>query len=346
LTADGPTVATRCGCGNCSFWRRVWLCSARLHPATAATFQQMPATYNRSGVGPFTYFFRSTTPESHSWVAWKFSAEEFWHRCQRPSDVSFSNLPDGRYSIEITDDVNSDWYAARGQGSSGHTAPCRADPPPLPMVSVTRRTASTSIRWRHGSGRRGVVQSGREVLVSIDASDATTGVQSYRWTMGDGTVRTTAEPHLQHKYPAAGDWPASVAVTDFAGNQASASFTVSVPPDAAPASAVVGTPPQSTPSPKTAPPKTAPKATPKASCRKAIAAPARSKRAFSRLGGRTGGIQPQALREPPLRRRRGCFSPDGWLASGALSGFDVGPLRRRGSNPPYIAASRGVYWGL
>jgi hypothetical protein len=101
-------------------------------PATAATFQQMPATYNQSGVGPFTYFFRSTTPESHSWVAWKFSAEEFWHRCQRPSDVSFSNLPDGRYSIEITDDVNSDWYAARGQGSSGHTAPCRADPPPPP----------------------------------------------------------------------------------------------------------------------------------------------------------------------------------------------------------------------
>ena len=252
-------------------------------PATAATFQQTPATYNQSSAGPFTYFFRSTTPESHSWVAWKFSTEEYWHRCQQPSAVSLSDLPDGRYSIEITDDINTSWYAARGQLYGGHTAPCRTDPPPSPDHGLGYATHSFYVDSEPPSvGSPGVVQNGREVLVSVDATDATTGVQSYRWTMGDGTVWTTVEPYLRHKYLTSGDWPASVAVTDFAGNQASQSFTVSLPPDPSPGTGptVGGVPPKSAPPPKTTPKSTPP---PKVTCRQARAAHARSKRAYLRM---------------------------------------------------------------
>jgi hypothetical protein len=53
----------------------------------------------------------------------------------------------------------------------------------LIMASVTRRTASTLTPNRSRSGRRGSCR-GLQVLLSTDAADATTGVQSYRWDDG------------------------------------------------------------------------------------------------------------------------------------------------------------------
>jgi hypothetical protein len=253
---------------------------ASASPAAGATFDFTPATYNQRGDGPFSYSVRSSRTGDYGWVAWKFSTEQYWHRCQHPgAEASLSNLPDGQYTIEATDDINVTWWAAQGQLYSGTVQNgCFRDPPRIP-AGLGYTTHSFYVDTAPPSvGPPMVVRNGLQVLTSVDATDATTGVQSYRWTMGDGTVRTTVEPYLQHQYLTTGDWPASVAVTDLAGNLTSKSFTVSLPSAPPPASAVVGTPPQSTP-----PPKTAPKATSKASCREPRAALASSKRAFLRL---------------------------------------------------------------
>ena len=56
-------------------------------PAMAATFDGTPATYNRSGAGPFTYQFHSTAvagPSQRGGLEVQYRPG-YWHRCEYPT---------------------------------------------------------------------------------------------------------------------------------------------------------------------------------------------------------------------------------------------------------------------
>ena len=136
-----------------------------------------------------------------------------------------------------------------------------------PRVVRSRNPGRCSLNRRHG---------------------ATTGIQSYRWTMGDGTVRTTVRPLPATQVPSDNDTGSlGGPCTDLAGNQMRRSFRVSIPPTPPPATgpAVVG-PPSLRPLPDpplSAPRRSRPNPPEQASCRKARAARTRSSRAMLRL---------------------------------------------------------------
>lgn len=109
--------------------------------AGAASFDSTPPTDNQSGAGPFNFAARSGGGDGENgWLAYKLPTEPGWHRCQHPNPVQFSmsNLPDGKYTVQIADDINKDYWAARGQLYSGHTTGCdTTDPPSTSITSYT-----------------------------------------------------------------------------------------------------------------------------------------------------------------------------------------------------------------
>lgn len=67
---------------------------------------------------------------------------------------------------------------------------------------------------------------GDSVSLSADASDATSGVDSIEWDFGDGGTATGAD--VSHTYDSAGEYTATVTVTDAAGNENTDTVTVDV----------------------------------------------------------------------------------------------------------------------
>lgn len=71
--------------------------------------------------------------------------------------------------------------------------------------------------------------------VTVETSDAVSGVQTVDWDMGDGTklksvlLPQAASTSVAHAYVRSGSWAGSVAVTDRARNRAVRPFTVTVP---------------------------------------------------------------------------------------------------------------------
>jgi hypothetical protein len=111
--------------------------------AAAATFTMTPVPQTTNGAGPFTWSFVSNGNQAYSWVAYKLSTEAYWHRCVPNGVVTLENLPIGTYSIEVTDDVDLEDWAARGLGNSLDAQACHMSPPPeSPYV---RRISSFSV---------------------------------------------------------------------------------------------------------------------------------------------------------------------------------------------------------
>jgi hypothetical protein len=155
------------------------------------------------------------------------STESVWHRCGKDYPASLSDLPEGRYSVTIADDVSLEWYNARGLAFSGWTQPCWDNPTTYaPTTSTT-----TSLLYVDGTpptvSEPRVVSSGFEAVVSVDAGDEVAGVGSIEWTTGDG-YRYAGQPYIAHRYLAAGTWNGSVTATDRAGNQTTRPFSVTV----------------------------------------------------------------------------------------------------------------------
>jgi hypothetical protein len=112
-------------------------------------------TYNgatfASGVGPFSWTFRSSEAKSAEFggVGWTLSTGEVG-RCRYTPEVSLSNLPPGTYVITISDDYSLDWLSTEGLLHSGKCeggTPAGgnvqtdsftvAPPPPAPVPELT-----------------------------------------------------------------------------------------------------------------------------------------------------------------------------------------------------------------
>jgi hypothetical protein len=111
--------------------------------AAGANFTQTPPAQTTDGAGPFTWSFVSDGTHAYSWVAYKLSTETEWHRCVANGAVTIENLPVGTYSIEITNDVDLEDWAARGLGNSLDAQACHMSPPP--DSPYARRISSFSV---------------------------------------------------------------------------------------------------------------------------------------------------------------------------------------------------------
>jgi hypothetical protein len=186
--------------------------------AQAAHFTALPqALFVQSGAGPFEWTFASDDPADPAGpVAYKLSTEEAWHRCVADGAASLSDLPEGRYTVTIADDPQ----------------PCSPDIP-----TVLGPPTATEISELVVDGTPPVID---EPLVTIGPLNVTlsiprvidplAGVQSVTWDAGDGSAVGQTR-RFTHEY-AAGTWTATVTVVDRAGNSASRSVVVTVPPRA------------------------------------------------------------------------------------------------------------------
>lgn len=111
--------------------------------AAGAIFTQAPPAQTTDGAGPFTWTFVSDGEHAYSWVAYKLSTESDWHRCVAKGVVTIEDLPVGTYSIEISNDVDLEDWAARGLGNSLDAQACHMSPPP--DSPYARRVSSFSV---------------------------------------------------------------------------------------------------------------------------------------------------------------------------------------------------------
>jgi hypothetical protein len=195
-------------------------------PASAAVFGLQPGPYSNSGAGPFQWSFStSSDPNGPTGrVAYKLSTEPSWHRCGHDYPPRLSNLSDGVYTATIADDINLDWYAANGTAFSSMTQPCFDASPGAPNTPLTTSTLVVDSTPPIVGVPR-VVSSDLDTLLSVDASDVTSGIQTVTWATGDGQV-SQGSTFLRHQYLGYGSWPASVTVSDNAGNSTTRSFPV------------------------------------------------------------------------------------------------------------------------
>lgn len=198
--------------------------------ANAASFTAQPPTYVQSGAGPFEWRFVSSDPGGPDGsYAYKLGTENVWHRCGKDYPAMLSGLPDGVYSVTIANDIDLDWYAARGMARDGVTQPCWDNPTATGPDAAT----TTSMLYVDGApptvSEPRVVASGNQAIVSVDAADGISGVDTIQWMTGDGYLYS-GQTYIRHQYIAAGTWHGSVTVTDHAGNSTVRTFAVTVAP--------------------------------------------------------------------------------------------------------------------
>jgi hypothetical protein len=211
--------------------------------AQAAHFNGAPYAYTKSGVGPFVWSIATDDPGgANGSYAWKFASDSLWHRCGHDGLPTVSGVPEGAYTVLIADDVDLDWYNARGIAFSGATQPCfdaNAGSPPVPSAQSTLYVDHTPPTVSAPT----VVVADRKALVSATFADALSGVRSVTWSTGDGASFHDVS-FYQWSYLTYGTWTGSVTATDLAGNQTTRAFTVALP---APARASVPYPPAPAP---------------------------------------------------------------------------------------------------
>lgn len=209
----------------CSASVVVWLCS--LPTLTlAASFSSQPAEYQRSGSGPFQWSFVTNGSGADSGVAYDVSTESGWHRCLAGiQNVSLSGLPDGRYTVAISDDLSINWYASMGQLYSGVLAPCGGSSAPAdaPVESVMYVDSTPPVVTLPA-----VVVADRTVQVSSVISDGLSGVKSIDWAAGDGQTFQGVSA-FRYSYLVYGNYTGTLTVTDNAGNVTTQQFPIAVP---------------------------------------------------------------------------------------------------------------------
>lgn len=218
--------------------------------ASAAIFTSYPPDqFNQSGIGPFTWNWRSSDPSGpYGGNAYSVSTESGWHRCANGT-LTLSDLPDGAYRVTIADDISINWWAAQGQGNSGHTAPCKEHWTTAPEGKV-QTFDEIVVDSRPPEVSSPLVDSlFQTVHVSVTANDATSGIQRFRWNMGDGAIRDTTTSDIFYSYLKVGAYNGTVEVTDFAGNTTEKSFvtnlsTPTAPDNSPPAPVTPGMAPQ------------------------------------------------------------------------------------------------------
>jgi len=217
------------------------LLGAGAQSAYGAYFTTQPSAYARSGAGPFSWGFASDSPldTQYGWTAYKLSTEELWHRCTNGVGPQLRDLPDGVYTVDIADDVDLDWAIRRNIFNSGFTQPCRDTVPQPPQTAWTR--SALIVDSVPPAVSSPVVTAGRSVHVHSTITDELSGVKSIRWATGDGAVVSDVLG-FAHVYPAPGTYPASVTVTDYAGNSTTRSFPVTATAAAPPTLIVTPTP--------------------------------------------------------------------------------------------------------
>jgi uncharacterized protein (DUF2141 family) len=238
-------------------WRRLGLVLALLVastiPATAATAINVPfggpelPTIVRSGAGPFTWTYTSETGRG---TAYMLETDTGWHRCQpSPLNVTLSNLPDGTYVMEATDDsVGPCDMSGDPLGITGY--PYIAPSTSTLIVDSTPPTVSPTVALIPPT-------SGSLYLAYLyaNASDSGSGVATYSWDFGTTASATgqTGASANQLYYP--GTYSGSVTATDKAGNSTTASFTVTIPksPSSTPASTTAPVKATSKPTKRTLP---------------------------------------------------------------------------------------------
>lgn len=138
-----------------------------------------------------------------------------------------SNLPDGTYSIQIADDLNKAYLSANGGlDSSIDTCDATMTAPPGAISQDTIIIDSTPPQ----AATPRVIVADKTAQVSVQASDAGTGIASYTWNFGDGAVESTSAQYGRHTYLTYGTFDGSVTVTDGAGNQTTQPFTITLLP--------------------------------------------------------------------------------------------------------------------
>jgi hypothetical protein len=216
--------------------------------ADAAYFTGQPFTYQQAGAGPFQWTYRSSDPDGpQGTVAYKLSTEANWHRCSRDGPApALTNLAEGKYTIDIADDIGLDWYAARGLFYSGFTQPCFDSPPAAPNAAVTEGVLYVDSTPPTVTAPN-VIVADKTVQVSSTITESLSGVQSVIWSTGDGASYQGAN-FFRHTYLNYGDYTGQVTVLDLANNKTTRQFAISVPkaavaapaaPPRAPASAVL-----------------------------------------------------------------------------------------------------------
>jgi PKD domain len=198
--------------------------------AEAASFDYTPVRISTSGMGPFSWGFTSSEGEDseYGWVGYELSSESEWHRCIGYStNVSLSNVPDGAYTVTIANDLSGDWLLLHGLSFSGLAEQCThtSDAPSKPATSDTIYVDSTPPEV---SSPR-VLVAGKQVTLLVSASDATTGIASFRFRWGDGKVSSSLNGSESHDYASFGDYSGSVTVYDNAGNSTAQPFTADLP---------------------------------------------------------------------------------------------------------------------
>jgi hypothetical protein len=196
-----------------------------------ASFTQRPSqNYYSSGTGPFSWWFVSSQPtdSEYGWACYMLSSEGSWHRCLSSGQASVSGLPDGTYTIQIADDVNTNWLNARGLFFSGANTCADGQAPDNGVTTDTIVIDSVPPTV----GVPVISVDGKTAQITSSATDGGSGVQGYRWAMGDGTSSSSPSGSVRYTYLSYGAYNGSVAVTDRAGNTTTNPFTVtlSAPP--------------------------------------------------------------------------------------------------------------------
>lgn len=215
-------------------------------PAGAAVILSAPPKYVTSGVGPFVWTFASTMSGQYmGGTQFKLSNEPQWHRCRvgaSENRLVVQSLPDGVYTFYVADDYSRHvvppghgWASACFSGFSDdwvyfpNSTPVSADmyvdsvPPAAGEVSVQAQGATFG-------GNRYVL-----ARMSLELSDATSGIESIRWDMGDGTNVPSFQDYgknvtsIDHSYYRSGNYAGTVTITDRAGHQTTRAFSVAVP---------------------------------------------------------------------------------------------------------------------
>ncbi|MDA0161288.1 PKD domain-containing protein [Solirubrobacter ginsenosidimutans] len=230
--------------------------AAGVSAADAAYPIAHPPTYVQSGAGVFEWQIRTSSAGSSTGaVAYKLSTESVWHRCNKDLPARLSDIPEGAYSITFADDISLDWYNARGLLFSGFTQPCWDNP----TTYAPQTTPTTAMLYVDATpptvSEPSPIIAGLDMLVSVETSDAVSGVASIEWSTGDG-ASYSGKSWVRHTYLLAGTWTGSVTVVDQAGNRTTRPYTVTVAPSAPPTAAKQ--PPAAIPTPVPAADTTAP----------------------------------------------------------------------------------------
>lgn len=204
--------------------------------ASAARFTSTPPEVTNS-TGPFTFSVESSDGRAsqYGYVGYLAPGMTAWRRCYDGGTVTVPGpLADGTYDVRIIDDPNKSWYNAYNLvGSGAYASSCGSAPtPPEQSLRTISKFTFVVDTTPPVIGTLGSWVDGLDAVITVEASDAGSGMRSIEVRTGDGQVYVGGpnSVSLKHRYPGAGTWSVEVIASDRAGNQVVGGQTFEVRP--------------------------------------------------------------------------------------------------------------------